>query len=89
MTASAQQQTANHMSETEQQQKDRAAAYEEAAKLLPKRYTSDPDVINNPDVMAAVKAEWDIYLRAMDAVLDRYPYTEEEKEKRSSGEAAA
>jgi hypothetical protein len=67
------------MSDTEQLQKDRAEAYEEAAKLRPKRYTSDPDVINNPEAMAAVMAEWEIYFRAMDAALARFPYTEEEK----------
>jgi len=61
-------------------QKDREAAYEECRALLPTRYTSDPDVINNPEAMAAVKAEWDIYFRAMDAVLARFPYTDEEKQ---------
>lgn len=60
-------------------QKDREAAYEECRALHPTRYTSDPDVINNPEAMAAVKAEWDIYFRAMDAVLVRFPYTDEEK----------
>jgi len=73
------------MSDTLQQlQKGRDAAYEECRRLLPGRYTSDPDVINNPDAMAAVKAEWDIYFRAMDAALARFPYTEEEKQRRSS-----
>ena len=56
----------------------RANAY--AQLTAPKRYTSDPDVINSPVEMAKVKAEWAAYFTAMDAVLERYPYSEEEKE---------
>ena len=68
---------------SQQQQKDRNAAYEECRALLPSRYTSDPDVIDDPEQSTIVKAAWTVYLRAMDAVLDRYPYTDEEK--RQSG----
>jgi len=57
----------------------RQAAYAEAAALLPTRYTSDPDVIDNPEETAKVQAAWTLYLRAMDAVLEKYPYTAEEK----------
>jgi hypothetical protein len=65
-------------------QKNREAAYEECRALHPTRYTSDPGVIDNPVAMATVKAEWDIYFRAMDAVLVRFPYTDEEKQRRSA-----
>jgi hypothetical protein len=60
----------------------REAAYAEAAKLKPTRYTSDPDVINSPEESAKVQALWTIYFRAMDAALVKYPYTEEEKAQR-------
>jgi len=62
---------------------DREAAYAEAAKLKPTRYTSDPDVINSPAETLKVKALWAVYFRAMDAALAQYPYTEEEKERRA------
>jgi len=62
----------------------REAAYEACRTLLPKRYTSDPDVLDNPDVMALVKAEWDIYFDAMKDVLRRFPYTDEEKRRLTS-----
>jgi hypothetical protein len=58
---------------------DREAAYAEAAKLKPTRYTSDPDVINSPEESAKVQALWTVYFNAMDAALIKYPYTEEEK----------
>jgi len=61
----------------------REAAYAEAAKLKPTRYTSDPDVINSPEESAIVQALWTIYFRAMDAALVQYPYTEEEKAHRA------
>ena len=60
----------------------REAAYAEAAKLKPSRYTSDPDVINSPAETLKVKALWAVYFNAMDAALVQYPYTEEEKERR-------
>jgi hypothetical protein len=67
-----------------QQQTERDAAYEECRSLRPTRYTSDPDVIDDPEQTALVKAAWDVYFRAMDAVLERYPYTDEEKQRRSA-----
>jgi len=64
-------------------ERERGAAYEACRSLRPTRYTSDPDVIDDPEQTALVKAAWDIYFRAMDAVLERYPYTDEEKQRRS------
>jgi hypothetical protein len=61
----------------------REAAYAEAAKLKPTRYTSDPDVINSPEESAKVQALWTVYFNAMDAALIKYPYTEEEKAHRA------
>jgi len=60
----------------------REAAYAEAAKLKPTRYTSDPDVINSPAETLKVNAAWTDYFNAMDAALVQYPYTEEEKRHR-------
>ena len=65
----------------------REAAYAEAAKLLPTRYTSDPDVINSPAETIKVKAQWTTYFNAMDAALVQYPYTDEEKRHRRLCEA--
>jgi hypothetical protein len=62
----------------------REAAY--ALLAAPKRYTSDPDVLNNPVEMERVKAEWATYFAAMAAVLAQYPYSEEEKERRAKCE---
>ena len=62
---------------------NREAAYAEAAKLKPTRYTSDPDVINSPEESAKVQALWTLYFNAMDAALVKYPYTEEEKAHRA------
>jgi hypothetical protein len=45
----------------------------------PTRYLSDPDVIDSPEEMAAVQAEWNVYFAAMRAIAEKYPYTEEEK----------
>ena len=71
----------------------REAAYAEAAKLKPTRYTSDPDVIDDPAETLKVKAlassgprwqaQWAAYFRAMDAALVQYPYTEEELARRA------
>jgi hypothetical protein len=47
--------------------------------IAPKRYTSDPDVIDNPVEMAQVKAEWATYFATMNAMLTKYPYSTEEK----------
>ena len=55
----------------------RDAAY--AACKAPTRYLSDPDVINSPEEMAKVDAEWNVYFAAMRAILEQYPFTEEEK----------
>ena len=65
----------------------REAAYAEAAKFKPSRYTSDPDVINSPEESAKVNAQWAVYFNAMDAALVQYPYTEEEKRHRRLCEA--
>jgi len=35
--------------------------YEKCRVLLPKRYTSDPDVINSPEETKKVEAEWAAY----------------------------
>lgn len=67
------------MNPTDDIRSQREAAYEACKVLLPTRYTSDPGVIDNPDVMAAVKTEWEVYFEAMNDVLRRFPYTEEEK----------
>ena len=61
----------------------REAAYAEAAKLKPTRYTSDPDVIDDPAETLKVKAQWAAYFRAMNAALVQYPYTEEELARRA------
>jgi hypothetical protein len=62
----------------------REAAY--ALLVAPKRYTSDPDVLNNPVEMELVKAEWAAYFAAMAAILAQYPYSEEEQERRAKCE---
>ena len=84
----------------------REAAYAEAAKFnsrdgssavwrqpFPTRYTSDPDVIDDPAETLKVKAlassgprwqaQWAAYFRAMNAALVQYPYTEEELARRA------
>lgn len=62
----------------------REAAY--ALVVAPERYTSDPDVIDNPVEMELVKAEWAAYFAAMAAILAQYPYSEEEKSRRAKCE---
>ena len=62
----------------------REAAY--AVLVAPTRYTSDPDVLQNPVEMELVKAEWAAYFAAMNAVLALYPYSEEEKSRRAKCE---
>ena len=57
----------------------REAAY--ALVVAPKRYTSDPDVLRNPVEMELVKAEWAAYFEAYSAILEKYPYSEEEEKK--------
>lgn len=48
---------------------------EAALKLCPqpRRYTSDPDVINSPEETAKVQAEWDTYFAALKAIHEAYP----------------
>jgi len=60
----------------------REAAYAEAAKLKPTRYTSDADVIDSPAETIKVKAQWAAYFKAMDDALIQYPYTDEELARR-------
>jgi hypothetical protein len=62
----------------------REAAY--ALVIAPKRYTSDPDVIDNPVEMELVKAEWAAYFATMNAILALYPYSEEERSRRAKCE---
>jgi hypothetical protein len=62
----------------------RQAAY--AQLVAPKRYTSDPDVIDNPVEMERVKAEWTAYFEAYSAILEKYPYSEEEETIRDKSE---
>lgn len=64
---------------TETLQTQREAAFLACRTLLPTRYTSDSDVIDNPEVTKQVEAEWRIYFDAMADVLVRFPYTEDEK----------
>ena len=72
------------LTEMSSPQELREAAY--ALLTAPKRYTSDPDVLNNPVEMERVKAEWATYFAAMDAILAQYPYSAEEKERRAKCE---
>jgi hypothetical protein len=60
---------------------NRTAAY--AQLTIPTRYTSDPDVIDNPVEMARVKAEWEAYFAGMNRVLVKYPYSQEEMTSRT------
>ena len=55
----------------------RNAAFAECKR--PSRYTSDPDVIHHADETAKVQAEWDAYFAAMQAIIQRFPYTEAER----------
>jgi len=50
----------------EQKQKQE---YEKCRLLLPKRYTSDPDVLNNPEEMKKVEAEWAAYFECIKAAV--------------------
>ena len=45
----------------------------------PKRYLSDPDVINSVEETAVVQAEWTAYFKAMKDIMEKYPFSEEEK----------
>jgi len=45
----------------------------------PTRSTCDDDVLDSSEEMARVSAEWAAYFKQVDAILERYPYTEEEK----------
>ena len=57
----------------------REAAF--AACKAPKRYLSDPDVIDSVEETAVVQAEWNVYFKAMKDIMEKYPFTEEEKER--------
>jgi hypothetical protein len=48
--------------------------------IIPSRYTADPDVINNPEELKKVQAEWDAYFAKTKAIYDQYPLTKNEKE---------
>jgi len=58
----------NREQEQEQEQ-EREQAYAKCRLLLPKRYTSDPDVINSPEEMKKVEAEWAAYFACIKAVV--------------------
>ena len=58
--------------------KQREAAFDACRSLRPSRYTSDPEVLENPDLFVEVQAAWDTYLSRMRDALQRFPYTEEE-----------
>ena len=60
----------------------REAHYKTCEALLPKRYLSDPGVIDNPEETRKVQAEWDAYFRCMDEGLAKYPYTADELARR-------
>jgi len=45
----------------------------------PARSTCDDDVLDNPEESIRVNAEWAAYFKQVDDILERYPYTEEEK----------
>ena len=53
-----------------------------AACKAPTRYLSDPDVIESVEETAKVQAEWNAYFAAMRLIMEKYPFTEEEKERR-------
>jgi hypothetical protein len=65
----------------------RNAYFETCAALLPKRYTSDPDVIDNPEELRKVQAEWDAYFQCVHEGLERYPLSAEESKLTLSEEA--
>jgi len=39
----------------------------------PTRYTSDPDVLNDPEETSKVHAEWTTYFAALKAIYESYP----------------
>jgi len=49
--------------------KEQEQEYEKCRILLPKRYTSDPDVLNNPEEMKKVEAEWAAYFACIKAAV--------------------
>jgi hypothetical protein len=49
--------------------KEQEQEYEKCKLLLPKRYTSDPDVLNNPEEMKKVEAEWAAYFACIKAAV--------------------
>jgi hypothetical protein len=46
--------------------------------IVPSRYTADPDIINNPEELKKVQAEWDAYFAQTKAIYDKYPLHEKE-----------
>jgi hypothetical protein len=51
----------------------REAAFAAVRPLLPTRYLSDPDVINNAEETKLLNAQWDEYFRRMREVDEKYP----------------
>jgi hypothetical protein len=74
----------SRMEEKRAQDVLREQGYAECRVHLPKRYTSDPDVINSPEEMEKVKAEWALYFACMNAVTAKYPVIHSLKENSSS-----
>lgn len=51
------------------QEQTQEQEYEKCRLLLPKRYTSDPDVINSPEETKKVEAEWAAYFACIKAAV--------------------
>ena len=56
------------MNQGQQEQQEQELEYAKCRLLLPKRYTSDPDVLTNPEEMKKVEAEWAAYFACMNAI---------------------
>ena len=52
-----------------EQQEQQEQEYAKCRLLLPKRYTSDPDVINSPEETKKVEAEWAAYFACIKAAV--------------------
>ena len=61
--------------------KRREQGYDACRSLRPIHYLSDPEVLADPNLFAVVQLDWDTYFRRMRNVLQRFPYTEEERER--------
>jgi len=59
-------------------QEAREAAFKECK--MPNRYTTD--VMNDPVALKEVEAEWAAYFARHKAILEQFPYSEDEKSRR-------